>query len=96
MAKFSKKMGSIIFLLAALFIALLLGSFSFLVIQQPANLPHFYEGMKPKHSPAPAPKSKPPSKKSPSKQGFTNASPPSAAASSNIDIDKLVESTMKK
>jgi hypothetical protein len=42
--KFSKKMMSILFLLAALIIALLLGSYNFLVIDNNARLPFVLEG----------------------------------------------------
>jgi hypothetical protein len=43
--KFSKKMLSIGFLLLALFIALFLGSYKFLVVDSPANLPLIMESL---------------------------------------------------
>lgn len=41
--KFSKKMVSILFLLAALLIALFLGSYNFLVVNSTSMLPHIME-----------------------------------------------------
>lgn len=46
MAKFSKKTTSILFLLAALFIALFLGSYNYLIIKkQVIDLPIVHEGI---------------------------------------------------